>query len=126
MSASAPAATFEAAKTASERRDAKSLAAADATVDATLSSEVRRAGSKMFKREGESWTDVRMKSDLLVYKVKAYSRSYFTLLERIPELRESFAVADKVKVAGKSVAIEVVDEARELSEAEMQSIVKNW
>jgi Ca-activated chloride channel family protein len=127
MTSNAPAAqAFETAKTASDRRDAKSLAAADATVESTLGSEVRRVGGKMFKREGDKWADVRMKSDLQVYKVKAYSRSYFTLLERIPELRESFMVGDKLIVAGKSVAIEVVDDARELTESELQSIAKNW
>lgn len=125
---SAPAAVqFEAAKSASEQRDAKSLAAADAAVfDQSTSAEFRRAGVKIFRREGEKWSDLRMKNDLRVYKVKAYSQSYFTLLEKIPELRESFAIGEKVVVAGKSVAIEVVDDARELTESEMTSIVRNW
>jgi hypothetical protein len=58
--------------------------------------------------------------------VKAYSRSYFTLLERIPDLKQSFAVAERVVVAGRSVAIEVVDDGRELTETEMQRIVTGW
>ena len=67
-----------------------------------------------------------MKSDLRVYKVKAYSRSYFALLDRLADLREAFAVGDHVLVAGTSVAIEVVDDASELSDADVQRIVSGW
>jgi hypothetical protein len=67
-----------------------------------------------------------MKNELRVYKVKAYSRSYFTLLERIPELRESFAIGDRVVVAGKAVAIQVVTDGEELSESDVNIIVRSW
>ncbi|MGH7678224.1 MAG: VIT domain-containing protein [Gemmatimonadaceae bacterium] len=129
QSAPAPAMVqFEAAKSASEQRDAKSIAAADAAVmnESAAAGQVRRAGAKLFRRDGERWSDLRMKSDLRVYKVQAYSRTYFALLEKLPELRESFAVSEKVLVAGKGVAIEVVSAAEELSELEIQSIVRNW
>jgi hypothetical protein len=127
--ASAPqAAQFEAAKSASEQRDAKSLSAADAAVmnEAATAGQVKRAGARLFKREGSTWSDLRMKNDLPVYKVKAYSRSYFALLEKIPALRESFAVGEQVKVAGRRVAIEVVADADELSDSEMATIVRGW
>jgi hypothetical protein len=87
---------------------------------------VKRAGAKMFNKDGERWTDVLMKSGLQVYKVKAYSQSYFALLQKLPELRESFAIGDKVLVSGKTVAIEVVDDGRELSESEIAAVVKGW
>jgi hypothetical protein len=80
----------------------------------------------MFRQDGGRWIDARMKEGLQVYKVKAYSTTYFTLLERIAELREAFAVGDRVLVAGRSAAIEVVQDAPELSEREIQSIVRNW
>jgi Ca-activated chloride channel homolog len=127
--APAPAvAQFEAAKSAAEQRDAKSVAAADAAVlnEAATAGQLKRAGSKLFKREGDRWTDLAMKNDLRVYKVKAYSRSYFDLLEKLPQLRSSFAVAEKVVVSGRSVAIEIVDDARELTDAEVQAIVRSW
>ncbi len=118
---------FEAAKSAAEQRDAKSLAAADAAVmDQSMASALRRAGPRMFKREGERWVDARMKGELRVYQVKAYSQAYFTLLEKIPELREAFAVGDKVLVAGRTVALEVVDDAPELTESDMNSIIRGW
>ena len=87
---------------------------------------MKRAGTRMFAQDGERWIDSRMKSELQVYKVKAYSRSYFAVLEQIPELREAFAVADHVLVAGKSVAIEVVDDAPELADSTIRTIATNW
>ncbi len=127
--AAAPAvAQFESGKSASDQREAKSLAAADAAVmnEALGTSELRRAGAKLFKRTGETWADLGMKSGLRVYKVKAYSRSYFTLLEKLPELRQSFAVGDRIIVAGRSAAIEVVEDADELSENDLNAILRSW
>jgi Ca-activated chloride channel family protein len=133
-SAAAPAARqFEAARAASEQRAAKSLAAADQALQlneivatGNAAPQMKRAGSRMFRQDGGRWIDARMKEGLQVYKVKAYSTTYFTLLERIAELREAFAVGDRVLVAGTSAAIEVVQDAPELSEREIQSIVRNW
>jgi len=133
-SAAPPAARqFEAARAASEQRAAKSLAAADQALQlnavvttGNAAPQMKRAGTRMFRQDGGRWIDARMKDGLQVYKVKAYSTTYFTLLERIAELREAFAVGDRVLVAGKSAAIEVVQDAPELSEREIQSIVRNW
>ena len=129
--AAQPSATvFEAARGAAMQRAAKSEAAADMSAgyaDSNSARQVlRRAGTRMFNREGERWTDALMKPGLQVYKVKAYSRSYFTLLEKLPELREAFAIGDRVLVSGKAVAVEVVDDARELTEAEVTTIIKSW
>ena len=124
----APTVQFEAARTASEQRAAKSVAAADAAigVDSTAAAHMRRVGSRMFVRDGERWVDSRMKSDLRVYKVKAYSPAYFTLIEKLPELRDVFAIGDRVVAAGRSLAIEVVPDGADLSASEVESIVRNW
>lgn len=125
--APAPQAVFESARVASEQRQAKSVAAADMMRDEAMAAQaMRTAGAKVYRKDGDTWTDVSAKPGTKVYKVKAYSRSYFTLLEKLPQLKESFAVAEKVKVAGKSVAIEIVDDAEELSEGEITMIVKGW
>jgi Ca-activated chloride channel family protein len=128
-SAAAPAAVaFEAAKSSAEQRDAKSLAAADAAVmdENATRGELRRAGSRMFKREGDAWKDLSAKPDHKVYKVQAYSRTYFDLITRIPDLRQHFSVAEKVTVSGKGVVIEVVASAPELSESEIAEIARKW
>jgi len=127
----APAAVqFEAARSSADQRAAKSVAAADMTMAANDSiggvQVIKRTGAKVFNKDGERWTDALMKSGLQVYKVKAYSQSYFALLQKLPELRESFAIGDRVLVSGKSVAIEVVDDAPELSGSELAAVVKGW
>jgi len=123
--AAAPQAVFESAKKASAQRDVKSLAAAE-VANNDASGEIKHAGSHMFRKDSDRWVDLRMKSDLQVYKVKAYSRSYFALLDKIPELRQAFTAGDKLVVAGKSVAIEIVDDTRELSDSELQTIASKW
>ena len=124
----APQAVFESAREAAAQRSATSVAAADLASPIVTGSggQVMRAGSRIFQRDGERWVDTRMKPELRVYKVKAYSQSYFTLLERLPELRESFTVGDRVLVAGKSLAIEVVEDAGELSRSDLDAITKDW
>ena len=124
--AAAPQVAFESARKASAQRESRSLAAADASMSADNSGMMKRAGTRMFAKDGERWVDARMKADLRVYKVKAYSQSYFALLEKLPELRDAFAVGDKVVVAGRSVAIEVVDDAPELSESDMRTLLVKW
>lgn len=128
----APAQQFEAARSASEQRAARSVAAADmaaitVTSGAGGTAALQRAGNRLFRQDGSRWIDTRMKDGLQVYKVKAYSASYFALLERLPELREAFALGDQVLVAGTAVAVEVVGaDVAELSQAELQSITRGW
>ena len=86
----------------------------------------RRAGNRMFTQDGERWVDSRFRPELRVYKVKAYSAAYFTLLEKLPDLREALAIGDKVVVAGKSVAVEVVADAPELPASDVEAIVRGW
>ena len=125
----APTALFESAKAASDQRAAKSVAAADMSVGYDSiggAREMKRAGAKMFTKDGDRWIDALVKPGLQVYKVKAYSRSYFTLLEKLQDLREPFALGGKVLVSGKAIAIEVVDDAPELTDAQLSAVVKGW
>jgi Ca-activated chloride channel family protein len=122
---SAPVAQFERAREAAAQRSAKSLAAADVAME-ERADVARRAGNRMFSRDGERWVDTRFKPELRVYKVKAYSQAYFALLEKLPELRESLAIGDKVVVAGRSVAVEIVEDAPDLSAADIESITRSW
>jgi Ca-activated chloride channel family protein len=127
--AAAPQQAFEQARAASEQRQAKSVAASDALMHneaAVAGSALRRAGAKVFQQDGETWTDLAVKPNVKVYKVAAYAQSYFALLDKLPQLKEWFAVAERVKVAGKSVAIEIVDSAEELSEAEIRMIIAGF
>ena len=115
------------ARASARQRDAKSVAAADmAATESLAASGMRRVGTRIFHLAGEVWTDAAMKSELQVYKVKAYSRSYFTLVERIPELKEAFTIGDRVIVAGRGVAIEVVADGAELAADDLEQIVRKF
>jgi Ca-activated chloride channel family protein len=122
---SAPEAQFERAREAAAQRSAKSLAAADVAME-ERADVARRAGNRMFSRDGERWVDTRYKTELRVYKVKAYSQGYFALLEKLPDLRESLSIGDKVVVAGRAVAVEIVEDAPDLSAAEIETITRSW
>ena len=120
-----PTRTFEAARQASEQRAAKSMAAADAAaIQVTGGAPTRRVGNRMFRLDADRWIDLGVKPDLPVYKVQAYSAAYFTLLEKLPELREVFALGDKLSVAGKAVVIELVDE--DAGRVDTERIVSGW
>jgi Ca-activated chloride channel family protein len=122
--AAAPVIQFEAARAAADQRSAKSVAAADAAT--LMDADMRRVGTRMFQRDGDRWVDTRMKPELRVYKVKAYSAAYFSLIEKLPDLKEAFALGDRVLVAGRTAAIEVVEDGADLSATEVETIVRNW
>jgi len=62
-----------------------------------------------------------------VTKVRAYSDAWFKLIEAIPELREAFALGDKVKIAGKAIAIEVGDDGiTSIDEATLRQMKERW
>ena len=131
---SAPAATdqsraFEAARDASRQRAATTLAAAD---ESDLRKEgkaesTRRVGQRSFRLSGEKWIDSRPLDSLKVIKIRAFSEAWFKLIETIPELKEVFALGDKVLVAGRETAIETSPDGKEtLSESELRIIQSRW
>ena len=117
---------FEAARDAAKARAATSLAQAD-EIDMSKSGTSRRVGSRVFSLRGETWTDIKKTDASRIVKVKAFSSAYFKLMEQIPELREVFALGDKVIVSGRDVAIEIgTDGAESLSDSDMRRIQSGW
>ena len=134
QSAPAPssAANFDAARAAQEQRASTSLAKADAAMrdSARLDGSgaaLRRAGNRVFRLDGGVWIDAALRDSHRRVKVEPYSAAYFALLDVLPELREAFATAERVIVAGKRVAIEVAPGgAARLSAAEISAIRNQW
>lgn len=130
---SAPAATdqsraFESARAASKQRAATNLAVAD---ESDLRKEdkagSRRVGQRSFRLTGEKWIDSRPLDSLKVIKVRAFSEAWFKLIEAIPELKEVFALGDKVLVVGRETAIETSLDGKEtLSDSELRTIQSRW
>lgn len=129
VAAAAPpsAKAFEATRAAAEQRAATSLAAIDEADFAKSADGAKRVGSRTFMLRGETWTDTQLADSTRKVKVRPYSAAYFRLIELIPDLREIFAIGDRVIVAGKSVAIEVSESGVEsLSDAEMNGVQRGW
>ena len=97
---------FEEARAASKQRAVTNLAAADEADLSKAGSAARRVGARLFTLRGDTWTDMRKADSTNTVKVKAFSAAYFRLMELIPELRDIFALGEKVIVAGKGVVIE--------------------
>lgn len=69
--------------------------------------EVKRAGGRIFHRDGEGWTDVAHRDSLRVVTVAPYSAAWFAVAEALPELREALAIGDRVTIAGRRVSLRV-------------------
>ena len=124
---------FEAARKAAEQRSARSLGSSAMQLDQVVVTgtgaavPARNVGGRTFTLVDGRWTDTRYtESGTRVTKIKAYSKAYFALLDQAPELREMFALGERVLVAGKGVALEVGGEGREeLSGPELQRLVSD-
>jgi Ca-activated chloride channel family protein len=126
--AGANAKSFEAARASAAQRSATTLSAADAA--SGLSSgggELRRSGNRLFVLRDSVWTDTGLKDSMKRVKVRPYSAAYFRILELLPELREPLALGDRVIVAGRSIAIEIVAAGAEsLSCGKLQELQSKW
>ncbi|MDP9176452.1 MAG: VIT and VWA domain-containing protein [Gemmatimonadota bacterium] len=120
--------TFESARVSADQRAATTLSAADEASGVAGNKEgLRRAGNRLFAMRDNVWTDTGLKDSMRRIQVRAYSSAYFRLLELLPELREPFALGDRVIAAGRSVAIEISPTGTEsLTESELRDLQSRW
>lgn len=109
---------FAAARVASELRATVSLA--DAAVAGTPGDDARgervMAGRRFLLRDSV-WTDMAHEEGRPMVRVRPFGEGYFRLLELIPELREPFALGERVVVAGRALSVEVSPDAPESLDA---------
>jgi Ca-activated chloride channel family protein len=130
-----PANDFAAARVAAEQRAAKSLADAASSTGREREESLRRdvdgalqqIGDRAFVLRQGRWTDTRHRDSVRRVTVRPFSPAYFSLIERVPELKAMFALGDRVTIGARSVSI-VVDDAgvEQLSVAELNAIVRDW
>ena len=126
QSAAAPALAFESAKAASAQRSATSLSAADAAVG-TSRTDVTRAGGRTFRLRSGVWTDTRSDTITDRVRVRAFSAAWFDILRLMPELRDVFALGERVVVAGRGVVVEIGTDGEEtLSPATRALLLGAW
>jgi Ca-activated chloride channel family protein len=90
---------------------------------------VRHVGEWTFVKQDSVWTDTRYKqtAGLRVVRVQAYSDAYFALARLVPDLRDAFAVGDRVLVTGKAIAVEVTPAGEtRLSDADVAAVRAGW
>ena len=127
--ANAPEAKFEAARLAASQRQMKTMAALDSLSSAMQAADgatTRTVNGHRFTLRDGRWVDGRLTDSTRVVQVQAYSKSYFTLLDRIPELRPMAALGDRVVMVGRAVAIEIVARSPELSDSALDDLVRSW
>ena len=124
---------FSSARRAQEQMAAKSLAASDASAQmmdeqaAAAGVQVRRADGRVFTLQDSVWVDASIRPDAKVLRIKAYSGAYFKLLELAPSLREALAIGERVRVAGRTLTIEIApDGAEALTAAQVSAIEAEW
>ncbi len=133
---------FEQAKTAAAQRSAVTLTMADSlaqslggTVTGTsagaaaaiAANEIRRVDDRTLVRHDSVWVDTRYHDGMRTVRVQPFSAAYFAVLDAIPELRPAFAVGDRVRVAGRAVAVEVsAAGVTQLDEREVAALRASW
>jgi Ca-activated chloride channel family protein len=128
---------FEMAKAASAQRAAISLTAVDsmarqASMPAnspapSASISTQRVDGRTFVLHDSVWTDTRYRPTMPTTTIKPFSKAYFDLLDRLPELRAAFTLGARVRIVGKDRAIALEESgAAQLSAAELKTIVASW
>jgi Ca-activated chloride channel family protein len=69
---------------------------------------VRSAGGRIFRAEGDAWTDVSHSDSLRVIAIAPYSAAWFAVAEAMPELREPMALGERVTIAGRRNSVRIV------------------
>jgi Ca-activated chloride channel family protein len=115
---------FEAAKQAAEMRDARSIAMnADAT-----NANARRTTTRSFTLRDSVWVDDRPAADSArVITLRPFSPAYFTVMERIGELREVFGLGERLEVHGRAVTLRLAaDGVARLDAAALDALTRDW
>jgi Ca-activated chloride channel family protein len=130
----APQSEFAAARAAADQRATKSLADAAHPVMTAPSSarkdgagQLRQVGDRTFVYNEARWVDTRFNEKLRRVTVKPFTQAYFSLVERIPELKAMFALGERVTVGGRSVGLLLdVQGVDQLSASDLAAVVRDW
>lgn len=116
---------FEQARAASEQRAARSVASQDALMDV---SRAKRTASRSFVLRDSTWVDTRAAGAAArTLRVRPYSDAYFALMNGTPELREIFALGDRVEARGRAVTLVLAaDGSERLSAADLAAVARDW
>jgi hypothetical protein len=123
----APTQMFEAAKVAAEQRAVQNMSQLDAAQGGQAARQQFAMGRMFELRDGE-WQDAAPSAQATrVVRIAAYSAAYFALLERLPALKEAFALGERVAAQGRAVRL-VLDAKGDttLAAGALDAIVRDW
>ncbi len=118
---------FEAAKAASEQRAVQNVSQLDA-VRSDLAARQQFAMGRMFTLRDGEWQDAMSSGPpTRVVRVVPFSPAYFALLDRLPALKEAFALGERVAAQGRAVRL-VLDSTGDtsLSAGALDAIMRDW
>jgi hypothetical protein len=124
-------AAFESARRASEQRAMSTLSGVVATGAAggyaSGARTVRHVGRRTFHLHDNVWVQEGRQPSRERIRVKPYSALYFALLREIDELREVFALGERVVAYGRDVTIELHPEGMEAeSTPVVNQVTRDW
>jgi len=107
-----------ASKLVSELKRAERVAEGDA--------HVRHAAGRTFVLSGDVYTDSDIsQSDRTVLRIKYLSDAYFAALRLVPELRDAFALGERVRIKTARGVVEISPEGKETLDAEDEEILQS-
>ncbi len=115
---------FERAKAAAEMRDARSVG----DLQSSMSSDRRSTSTRQFALDNGTWMDQRPAApNARVVTVKPFSAAYFAAMDRVAELREIFALGERVEVHGRAVTVKLAaDGVDTLDAAALTALARDW
>lgn len=122
---------FESARRASEQRSVSRLSEVVVTGAAATTSTgpraIRQIGRRTFHLRDGLWIQEGRQPSRERVRVKPYSALYFALLREVEELREVFALGERVVVYGRDITIELHPEGLESeSAAVVNQVTRDW
>ena len=87
----------------------------------------RVVGGRTFRQEAGAWVDVAHTAQMLVVHVEPFSKAYFDVLARLPELKAYWTTFDVVTVAGRQTSIKLAPGGRAtLTASELEALVRGF
>jgi hypothetical protein len=85
----------------------------------------RSVGGRIFVMRDGSWTDLRYDPSLRVVRIAPFGTAYFELAERLPALKPYLALAERVRIAGDDIVLEVTPDGRnDLDRSDLRAVLE--
>jgi Ca-activated chloride channel homolog len=116
-------AAFESARAAAAQRDATTVA------DSERAGTYRVVAGRTFEMVDSTWTQVAPpgRGGMRLVRIKPYSRAYFDVMDLVPELRQVFALGERMRVHGRAITLELAATGTgQLTASAREALVREW